>query len=207
MVAQKKPTIKLPFDGEFRITQRFGVALDWYVAIAGFPHNAIDYALPKGTPVLACDDGVISYADNTPDSNGLGINITHKWGLSQYWHFNKLIAILGRTVKKGELIGYSGSSGWATGPHLHFGIKVKGDAPSGMRGWSNPQEYFEKDVPEPEPATSAGRHYLVRRGDSLWKIAKRFYGNGIHWPTIYKANKDKIRNPNFIYPLQRLMIP
>lgn len=49
--------------------------------------------------------------------------------------------------------------------------------------------------------------YTVVKGDSLWKIAKKFYGNGSKWQTIYNANKDKIKNPNLIQPGWKLKIP
>jgi nucleoid-associated protein YgaU len=58
-----------------------------------------------------------------------------------------------------------------------------------------------------EAPTSA--EYTVVRGDCLWRIAKKqeFYGNGFAWPNIYKANRDKIKNPDLIYPKQQLTIP
>lgn len=49
--------------------------------------------------------------------------------------------------------------------------------------------------------------YVVKKGDCLWKIAKKFYGNGKYYTKIYNANKDKIKNPNLIYPGQKLIIP
>lgn len=54
---------------------------------------------------------------------------------------------------------------------------------------------------------SSGQNYTVKRGDCLWNIAKKFYGNGSKYTTIYNANKDKIKNPNLIYPNQVLWIP
>ena len=56
-------------------------------------------------------------------------------------------------------------------------------------------------------AKPSGQNYTVKRGDCLWKIAKRFYGNGAKYTTIYNANRSKIRNPNLIYPGQVLWIP
>lgn len=52
-----------------------------------------------------------------------------------------------------------------------------------------------------------GKTYKVVRGDCLWNIAKKFYGNGSQYPKIFNANKDKIKNPNLIYPGQILTIP
>lgn len=67
---------------------------------------------------------------------------------------------------------------------------------------------------EKEVAAEAQAHaetddwtYTVQSGDSLWKISERFYGNGARWKEIYEANKDKIENPNLIYPGQTFVIP
>ena len=49
--------------------------------------------------------------------------------------------------------------------------------------------------------------YIVRKGDSLWKIAKNAYGDGALWQKIFKANESKIQDPNLIYPKQILYIP
>lgn len=56
-------------------------------------------------------------------------------------------------------------------------------------------------------AKPSGQNYTVKRGDCLWNIAKRFYGNGAKYTIIYNANRSKIRNPNLIYPGQVLWIP
>src|SRR5690606_17027041 len=55
---------------------------------------------------------------------------------------------------------------------------------------------------KPQPKT-----YVVKSGDSLWVIAKRIYGNGNQWRKIWEANRDKIKNPDIIYPGQKLTIP
>lgn len=57
------------------------------------------------------------------------------------------------------------------------------------------------------PAPSSNQYYTVKKGDCLWNIAKKFYGNGSKYGMIYNANKDKIKNPNLIYPGQVLLIP
>lgn len=49
--------------------------------------------------------------------------------------------------------------------------------------------------------------YIVKSGDTLWAIAKKYYSNGAQYTNIYNANKDKIKNPNLIYPGQKLTIP
>ena len=53
----------------------------------------------------------------------------------------------------------------------------------------------------------SGQNYTVKSGDCLWNIAKKYYGNGSKYTTIYNANRDKIKIPNLIYPGQVLWIP
>ena len=57
------------------------------------------------------------------------------------------------------------------------------------------------------PAPSSNKTYTVVKGDSLWKIAKQFYGEGSKYTVIFNANKDKIKDANLIYPGQVLTIP
>ena len=65
----------------------------------------------------------------------------------------------------------------------------------------------QKKVASSPKASSAKRTYTVKRGDCLWNIAKRFYGNGAKYTRIYDANTNKIANPNLIYPGQVFVIP
>lgn len=60
---------------------------------------------------------------------------------------------------------------------------------------------------ETSPAPTANKTYTVVKGDCLWNIAKKFYGNGSKYTVILNANKDKIKNANLIYPGQVLTIP
>lgn len=61
-------------------------------------------------------------------------------------------------------------------------------------------------APPPKPAQGE-QSYTVVKGDSLSKIAKRFYGDAQQWRKIYEANKDQIKNPDLIYPGQTFKIP
>lgn len=62
--------------------------------------------------------------------------------------------------------------------------------------------------PKPKASTpKVSRTYTVKKGDSLWAIAKKYYGDGSKWPRIFDANRSKIKNPNLIYPGQKLSIP
>lgn len=199
--------IAIPVAGVYSISFKFGEAPAWYTSVFGYPHNGIDFAVPMKTPVLATDTGVVSFADDIPDQNGCGIYISHVWGVSQYWHLNTVIASRGKVVGKGDLIGLSGMTGYATGPHLHFGIQIDGQNNPTMHNWSDPMPYFGEDILVPTPPAPVNRYHTVGFGENLWTIALKYYGNGLEWSRIYKANLDKIKNPNVIYPLQRLLIP
>lgn len=201
------PKIRKPFIGDYPVSFKFGEAPKWYTDITGYPHNGVDFALPVGKPVLACDGGQVVWADQACDGRGLSVHLIHDWGLSVYWHLSELCAKFDCVLKKGDTLGLSGASGWATGPHLHFGIKIKGHEVPGMRGWCDPLKAIEEPVTEPEPPVTVSKHCLVLPGDSLWKIAEKFYKNGCLWRRIYDANKDKIKDPRVIYPFQRLLIP
>jgi nucleoid-associated protein YgaU len=82
---------------------------------------------------------------------------------------------------------------------------------------SKPQKAVEASqaiaaLVEPKAATDAGQAekstvVKVRRGDSLWRIARRHLGKGKKWAAFYNANKEKIDNPDLIYPGQVLIIP
>ena len=202
-----RPKIRKPFVGVYPISFKFGEAPDWYVKIAGYPHNGVDFAMPEGTPVLACDDGKVIWADQSCDGRGKSVHILHEWGLSVYYHLSEIRAKFGREIKKADTLGLSGSTGWATGPHLHFGIKVRGYEVPGMRGWCNPLKYISEKVEEPSVPAIKPRYYFVRPGDSLWRISEKFYRTGVHWRRIWDANREKIKDPRLIYPFQRLLIP
>lgn len=62
-------------------------------------------------------------------------------------------------------------------------------------------------APQPTSTISAGKTYVVVKGDSLSKIAKREYGDANKWRTIHEANKDVVSDPDLIYPGQVLKIP
>lgn len=59
----------------------------------------------------------------------------------------------------------------------------------------------------PIEASTPSRDYTIRSGDSLSKIAKQFYGDASDWQKIYQANKDTIKDPNMIFPGQKIKIP
>jgi murein DD-endopeptidase MepM/ murein hydrolase activator NlpD len=89
-------------------------------------HDGVDLAAPTGTPVYATADGIVSRAD-WYSSYGLYISLEHGASMqTRYAHLSRLAVAAGDSVKKGELIGYVGSTGRSTGPHLHYEVRVEG---------------------------------------------------------------------------------
>lgn len=91
-------------------------------------HKGVDLAAPTGTPIYATADGIVGKAQWF-SSYGLYIRIDHGAKLeTRYAHMSKLAVAAGERVKKGDIIGYVGSTGRSTGPHLHYEVRVDGVA-------------------------------------------------------------------------------
>ncbi|AYV48160.1 hypothetical protein CFHF_23685 [Caulobacter flavus] len=85
-------------------------------------HKGVDFDAPIGTPVLAAADGVVETAD-WAGGYGRRIRLRHADGLQTvYAHLSRWTVAAGQTVRQGEVVGLSGASGLATGPHLHFEV-------------------------------------------------------------------------------------
>jgi len=108
------------------ITQHFGEISSLY---GGKPHNGLDIGVPVGTPVVSTEDGIVIAVDNNDQSSwqkyqyGKHVLIEHNNNLATiYAHLSKQVVNKGDIVKRGDIIGYSGNTGYSTGPHLHFGV-------------------------------------------------------------------------------------
>lgn len=91
-------------------------------------HSGVDLAAAAGTPVRATADGVVSQA-GWAGGYGLLVAIRHPSGtVTRYGHMSRIAAESGGIVRKGDVIGYVGSTGRSTGPHLHYEVLVNGRA-------------------------------------------------------------------------------
>lgn len=91
-------------------------------------HTGIDLAAPTGTPIYATADGIVSKAERF-SSYGLYVSIEHGAQLqTRFAHMSRIAVANGERVKKGDIIGYVGSTGRSTGPHLHYEVRVAGEA-------------------------------------------------------------------------------
>lgn len=90
------------------------------------PHSGVDLKAAEGVPVKATNNGAVVLVDDCFFS-GVSVIIDHGGGIhSMYFHLSKPLVNVGQMVKKGDVIGLSGSSGRVTGPHLHFGLRLDG---------------------------------------------------------------------------------
>jgi len=90
-------------------------------------HNGIDMACATGTPIYATRAGKVTTAAYQAGGAGYYVSINHLDGFSSiYMHMTRFVVSAGQTVTQGQLIGYVGSTGISTGPHLHFGISYAG---------------------------------------------------------------------------------
>jgi murein DD-endopeptidase MepM/ murein hydrolase activator NlpD len=93
----------------------------------GRPHLAIDIAASTGTPVYASNSGTVTYVGDAGDGYGNCIRISHGNGIvTLYAHLSSMAVSPGQTVEKGQYIGGVGSTGWSTGSHLHYEVRING---------------------------------------------------------------------------------
>jgi len=98
-------------------------------------HKGVDFAAPTGTPIRAAADGVVDFAGT---SNGYGNLVVLKhWSnySTAYGHMSRFASGLrrGQKISQGDLIGYVGTTGWSTGPHLHYEFRIGGQATDPMK--------------------------------------------------------------------------
>ena len=90
------------------------------------PHSAVDIRLPAGTPVRAIADGRVAFAGEQY-FGGRSVVIDHGGGVfSLYYHLKEYSVVEGQEISRGDRVGSVGATGRATGPHLHFGVRVPG---------------------------------------------------------------------------------
>jgi len=123
-----------------KITSHFGYRIHPIWGVKSF-HTGIDIAASYGTPIRAAAPGRVVLAKYLK-GYGYTVIIRHDNGLyTLYAHMSRIAVRVGQRVKRGQVIGYVGSTGWSTGPHLHFSIyRVE----SGHRAYINPEDVLKK---------------------------------------------------------------
>ncbi|MFY0483386.1 M23 family metallopeptidase [Flavobacterium sp. PLA-1-15] len=105
----------------------FGYRSDPFTKVRKF-HAGMDFSAKTGTPIYATGDGVVDRADNTASGYGNHIVIRHGFGYETlYGHLSKYKVRAGQRVKRGDVIGYVGSTGRSEAPHLHYEVHKNGE--------------------------------------------------------------------------------
>ena len=175
---------------------------DWYITSkfgkrnCPFHGSEFHYGVDYGTntqkwPLYAIEDGYVHCVKKSNKGYGNYVWIRYpRINISlMYAHMDRIKCKKGDRVTAGTLIGYTGKSGNATGIHLHLGMTL-----IGSNKWINPHDY----------EYTSDNIYIVKKGDSLWKISKKCYGSGKKYKLI--AEKNNIKEPYIIYPGQKLYI-
>ena len=109
-----------------RIASGFGYRSDPFTKVRKM-HEGMDFTAKIGTPIFATGDGVVVIADNSKSGYGNHIKINHGYGyMTLYGHLSKYNCRVGQRVKRGDIIGYVGSTGRSEAPHLHYEVYKDG---------------------------------------------------------------------------------
>ena len=149
-------------------------------------YNYIEVNTLSGTlNFIVNEDTIKLKAGDTVKLNGLG----------KYLSGNYYVKDITRQIS---------SSGYS-----HSATLIKTDVGSSLKTSTKSKDKKKpvKKVTSSPSKSTAQRTYTVKKGDCLWNIAKKFYGNGSAYTKIYDANTNKIANPNLIYPGQVFVIP
>lgn len=115
-----------PLSASYRISSYYGTRADPFTGVTS-SHTGIDLAVAKGTPIRASKGGTVITA-GWSNTYGNYVIISHSGGYQTlYAHMTKYTVKKGQVVNQGELIGYVGSTGYSTGPHLHFSVYKNGN--------------------------------------------------------------------------------
>lgn len=108
-------------------------------------HPGMDFAAEQGTPIYATGDGVVETADANAQGYGNHVVLNHGFGYQTlYGHMSKIAVRVGKQIKRGELVGYVGSTGLSTAPHIHYEVIKNGEKVNPINFYFNdltPQQY------------------------------------------------------------------
>lgn len=129
-VAAARPQVavpsRMPLD-DMKMTSNYGMRTHPVLG-RRMGHKGVDLAAPTGTPIYATADGMVSKAERF-SSYGNYVSIEHGASIqTRYAHMSRIAVSEGARVKKGDIIGYVGSTGRSTGPHLHYEVRIDGAA-------------------------------------------------------------------------------
>jgi murein DD-endopeptidase MepM/ murein hydrolase activator NlpD len=175
---------RTPIEKYKRVSSKFTKARKHPVLGYVRPHKGVDYAAKPGTPIYAAASGKISMKDYQKKGYGKLIVINHKDGYSTlYGHMSKFKKGIyaGKKVKKGDVIGYVGTTGASTGPHLHFEVRKNGvhldpqkaKIPTGSKLAKKDVEKFKTFIKKQNDGFRLSRLLLEKEGRTTIAIRKK----------------------------------
>lgn len=145
--------------GSFEVSSAFGVRVSPFTGTYE-RHKGVDLAAPAGLPVKATGKGVVLFAGRTGPENprwarlGNVVVVEHgDWFVTIYAHLKEVLVHTGQQVKRGDVVGAVGSTGWSTAPHLHYEVRRK--VGENLLTPTDPF-FFMLDYPVSEVATAVG---------------------------------------------------
>ena len=174
-----------------------GVQVTEHAVEKGFPIT--DNVKPEAKTLSIT--GVIVKVDNTPAKTIVS-------SLESYHQKGKYVKYVGRNTMSNALItsfetGYTNQiAGGCT-----FSMEIKQVRIAKAAYVAKGNKVTGKQTQVTKKKTTAKKYHTVKKGDTLWAIAKKYYGNGAQYTKIYNANKSIIKNPDLIYVGQKFLIP
>jgi len=181
---------RMPVDHP-RITSRFSYRR-WHPILHKYrPHFGVDFGAKRGTPLHAVNDGRVVYA-GWMRGYGKVVKINHGSGfVSLYAHQSKILVTVGQHVKRGQVIGKVGSTGRSTGPHLHFGLYLRGKPVDPLhyiarKGTGKPKTIVEKHTVMKDYQVAHHKQVVIpgakRAKKHLESLIKRPTQHAWRWP-------------------------
>lgn len=173
----RKALLRTPVDGA-RISSGFGLR---HHPILGYTamHRGVDFAVPAGSPIMAAGDGIVEVAQRRGSFGNLVVLRHGDSYETAYGHMSRFASRMhpGAHVHQGEVIGYVGATGRATGPHLHYEVRVRGAAinplsvkmPTRERLSGKDLAAFDREVAALERQASSMRHMPAVATATNWR--------------------------------------
>lgn len=184
-----------------RITQRFRDNPGAYAAY-GLPHHmGIDFSCVVDTPVRAAYDGVTANGDEGTAGFGRYVRIDTAEGWRVYTgHLSRYASVVGRRVKAGDIIGYSGNTGNSTGPHVHFEVRTSADRLSAI----DPEPYIVEEESMFVNGWHAGNDFAMTTTD--WAILETAKPGMFVWLPGQAIGKDQLKRIVEINPEREMFM-
>lgn len=188
------PYLAYPVSRSYPITQHFGENPAVYARFGYAGHNGVDFGVPIGTPVRSSAAGYVHTVASDPPGYGQYIIVKHlDDGLVQghymtyYCHLSGAIARIGDQVEQGQVICSSGNTGFSTGPHLHWELRIPGAINPGFKNSFDPLLYTVEKPPAPPTPPPVEHPHIDTPGMVLAVVVDRLNvrsGPGTTYPVV-----------------------